>query len=486
MNLKNKNMKKLILNPNEMAIRKVYWPLVLNKQMTTFFRPNVRLCTNVRGYCESQNITLRCILQTGSDILGIAPQFVEGENIEARVAHIYDKKISELVDTDFIGSSPDITSITNLKYHLGLIYNLSYNEIDEESYVTIIKLDYKETRNMEKIEVKRLENLLQNGMWAIAQQVPDNAQDLLAEELMVTLISHDYPAQTPLLWGTAFSHFGIKAKSLVLVPNITEISQDDLRYTFSTYRDDSRFKLGGLGVGFKDEALSLLDILDDSAANVGAANFVLKNEDNKLVGYNTDGEGFVNGLLVNFPELENLENKKVLLLGSGGTANAVAFALAKNGAKLIIANRTVSKAQALAKAINSFYDSSEIARGISENEIEEHLHDLDLLINASTKGAEGVFANYLAISGTASGLESNRSEGERLFSLIDKKTIIADIVLRLVDTPLIVLAKRQGFKTIDGVPMVISQAALAFTLAYEKSQGITFGEVYEVMKKTNK
>ena len=48
-------MKKLLLNPNEMAIRKIYWPLVLSQEISTFFRPGRRLCENVRGYCENQN-----------------------------------------------------------------------------------------------------------------------------------------------------------------------------------------------------------------------------------------------------------------------------------------------------------------------------------------------------------------------------------------------------------------------------------------------
>ncbi len=322
-------------------------------------------------------------------------------------------------------------------------------------------------------------------MWQRAKLAKDNALDMQAPDLMLTLISHDYPARTPQLWNYAFSHFKIKAKSMVLVPADDEINQADLHLTFETYKDDARFKLGGLGVGFKDESINILDLLDDSAANVGAANFVLKNEEAKLVGYNTDGEGFASGLAFNFPSLENLENKKILLLGSGGTANAIAFALAKKGAKLTIANRTLSKAQALASAINKFYEA-DLAKAISEGEVEQFLKDIVLLINSSTKGAAGSFANYLAISETASGLEENLKEGRRLLSLIQKDVVIADVVLREEDTPLISEAKRQGLKTIDGLPMVISQAALAFALSYGKSHNISFADVYQVMKEAIK
>lgn len=474
-------MKKLLLNPNEMAIRKIYWPLVLSQEISTFFRPGRRLCENVRGYCENQNIKLRCIVKLGSDSLGLAPVFDEKSKVSAKIKHIYDKKISELREEDFLGSSPDIKNSLDLKYQLGLIYDL---DLDPDSYVTIIKVDYDKQVEF-KTEPKRLENLLQSGMFKISELAKDNASDMQSPELMLTLISHDYPARTPQLWNYAFSHFKINAKSLVLVPADTEINQADLQFTFAAYKDDQRFKLGGLGVGFKDESINSLDLLDDSAANVGAANFVLKNEEAKLVGYNTDGEGFVSGLAFNFPNLENLKEKKILLLGSGGTANAIAFALAKKGAKLIIANRTLSKAQALAGAINKFYES-DLAKAISEGEIEKFLNDIALLINSSTKGAAGTFANYLAISETASGLEENLKEGKRLLSLIQKDVVIADVVLREEDTPLISEAKRQGFKTIDGLPMVISQAALAFTLSYGKSHNIAFADVYQVMKEAIK
>lgn len=477
-------MKKLILNPNEMAIRKIYWPFVTRGQVFTFFRPGVRLSSAYRGYCEKQAVTLRCITHLGSDQLGIAPQFLESEKIPASIEQIYSKKIGELEENDFQGSSPDVQTTDALKFHLGLIYNLSLNELTDDSYVTIIRVNYNNNESMTASK-KQLENLTQNGLWQIAQLPLANPKDFSADDLMVTLINHDYPARTPLLWNSAFNDFKIKAQSLVLAPFTEEIEKDDLQWTLDVFHDDNRFQAGGIGVGFKDEAMELLDVLDDSAANVGAANFVRKDDQGRLVGYNTDGTGFVQGLSENFQDLNQMTGKKALLVGSGGTANAIAFALAKAGAQLVIANRTEAKALALAQKINDFYHLSSEKQAIScqESHIEDYLDDVDLVINASIKGATGDWEDYSSLAGTDLGLESNLETSRYLLTKLSKNCIVADIILRSGDTPLVAQAKQLGLKTMDGLPMVISQAALAFSLSYGEKLGIAFSQVYQSMKK---
>jgi shikimate dehydrogenase len=433
-----------------------------------------------------QSVTLKCIEELGSDKLGLPPQFSQTKQIEATIESIYSKKMGELTKNDFKGSSPDVQSVSDLKFHLGLIYNLDLDALTDEFYVTVLKINYQKINPMTKTKL-RLENLVQNGLWSIAKQPPKNPQDFKSEKLMITLINHDYPARTPLLWNSAFSDFQIPAKSLVLVPQNEEVTLEELKWTLNAYRDDNRFIAGGFGVGFKDETLELLDILDDSAANVGAANFVYKNKNGQLVGYNTDGTGFVKGLQENFSFLQDLTNKKVLILGSGGTANAISFALTKVGAKLIIANRTESKAQALASEINHFYQLDKNNQVIScgENQIEKYLTDLDLVVNTSIKGAEGKWSYYSALASTELELEKNLRQSEVLLKMLPKNCVVADIVLRLSDTPLISQAKKIGLATLDGMPMVISQAALAFTLSYGEKLGIGFSEAYASMRRAS-
>jgi shikimate dehydrogenase len=464
-----------------MAIRKVYWSLVKQKKLNTFFRPGKRLCYDFRGYCESQLINLRCLNQPGSDYHGIAPEFAN-EKVEVNIERIYSKKLSDLTKSDFVNSSPDLQSVNDLKYHLGLIYNLSIDELKDDSYVTIINVNYNMKNSIENKNELRLENLLQNGLWEIAKKPILNSSNFQTENIMVTLIDHDYPARTPLLWNNAFKHFNIDAKSIVLSPRVSKITKEDLDLTLKIYRDDKRFKVGGFGVGFKDQSIELLDELDSSALNVGAANFVKKNNEGKLVGYNTDGLGFVQGLKENFSALKELKNKKVLLLGSGGTANSIAFALVKEGVELIIANRTEEKAKKLAISVNEFYQPSIEVIGVSEKEIENYISDVDILINSSIKGAEGTWKDYLAVAETVN-LKENLDKGRIILDKLKPNAIVSDIILKSEDTPLILEAKKRNLKTMDGLPMVVSQAALAFTLSYGKTNNICFSEVYEMMKK---
>ena len=120
--------------------------------------------------------------------------------------------------------------------------------------------------------------------------------------------------------------------------------------------------------------------------------------------------------------------------------------------------------------------------GVSEKEIEHYISKVDLLINTSTKGAEGKWSDYLSLAETTNGLEENIFKGKKLLSLINPDAVVADIILKSIDTPLISEAKKIGLKTINGIPMVISQAALAFYLSYGKEKDISFSDIYQKMK----
>ena len=476
-----KKEEKLNLDPNEMAVRKIYWDLVEQRSLKTFFRPGVRLCSDYRGYCKHQDIVLRCIDRLGSDQLGIAPVFAKDKEAFVIIESIYSKKIKDLSKEDFKGSSPDVQDKLSLKYHLGMIYNMSFDRLSDESYVTVIKIKYKKREG--KLEAKeRLENLVQNGAWGISKLSSANPKDFSGESLMVTLVSHDYPARTPLLWNTAFKHFKINAKSIVLDYRKEERDILELKRAFKIFKEDGRLIAGGIGVGFKDQSLSLFDKLDPAVVNSGSSNFFEKKA-GELIAHNTDGKGFVYGLRQSFPEFKELTGKKVLLLGSGGTANAISFALASFGAKLIIANRTRAKAVALAERINEHYRLSlkEEALVIAEDELAEHLEGLSLIVNTSTKGAAGIWQDYSALSSTEAGLSDNLAKSKALLKKLSKDVLISDIILREKDTPLISQAKELGLRSLDGLPMVISQAVLAFYLSLGKDKGIGFEEIYQVM-----
>ena len=106
----------------------------------------------------------------------------------------------------------------------------------------------------------------------------------------------------------------------------------------------------GVTIPYKVEVIPYLDDLDQDARRIGAVNAIL-NQDGRLLGANTDGKGAVRALL----EVSALRDKRVLLLGAGGAARALAFALADEGSEPVIINRTLSAAQDLAEAVGCRY-----------------------------------------------------------------------------------------------------------------------------------
>lgn len=106
----------------------------------------------------------------------------------------------------------------------------------------------------------------------------------------------------------------------------------------------------GITLPHKQAALTLCDSLDPLAAHVSAVNMVRREADGSFRGYQFDGKGFVRGLV---REGHDLSGRDCLMIGAGGAANAIAFALAEEGVRsLTIANRTASKAEQLAAAVN--------------------------------------------------------------------------------------------------------------------------------------
>ncbi len=133
---------KLELDPSWIAFRKVYKNLIKNKKIVTVFRPTARLCGDFRGYCEGQIVTIGIIDKVGADWGALPPVFLDESFGKIKIINIEAKKIKDLIESDFEGSTPDVCNILTLKYHLGLIYNLPHEEVDDESIVTKIQFEY--------------------------------------------------------------------------------------------------------------------------------------------------------------------------------------------------------------------------------------------------------------------------------------------------------------------------------------------------------
>ena len=133
---------KLQLDPDEMAFRKIYWPLLKNEQITVIFRPSVRLCGDYRGYCIGQKVKARVIDKVGADWAMIPPKFVRGFFKKIIIEKVEIKKIGGLKREDFMGSSPDIQGADSLVYDLGVVYNLFIDELNRDTFVTKITFSY--------------------------------------------------------------------------------------------------------------------------------------------------------------------------------------------------------------------------------------------------------------------------------------------------------------------------------------------------------
>jgi shikimate dehydrogenase len=187
-------------------------------------------------------------------------------------------------------------------------------------------------------------------------------------------------------------------------------------------------------VPHKVAALPYLDYVDDEAREIGAVNTVV-NDNGVLTGYNTDGTGARQAL----EAVTTLAGKKVALVGSGGAALAIATALQKKGAKLVILNRTVEKGRHLATLVNADdFGGLDNLTAVSS---------LDILINA-----------------TSVGMWPARNESVIPREQLHEGLIVFDIVYNPKETRLLTEAKEKGCTVVYGYQMLLYQAARQFEL----------------------
>lgn len=197
--------------------------------------------------------------------------------------------------------------------------------------------------------------------------------------------------------------------------------------------------IGGFGANvtapFKDQAYALCDELSERARTAEAVN-TLTFKNNKIYGDNTDGVGLVQDLL---RQKVKLNKARILLLGAGGAAKGVLLPLLEQEPDTItIANRTVSKAEQIGR---QFKNDKLIACGFDEL-INQHF---DVIINATSASLHG--------------------ELPPVPKKVFEKTVCYDMVYSKQLTPFLVLANESGaIKTIDGLGMLVGQAAESFAV----------------------
>jgi shikimate dehydrogenase len=193
----------------------------------------------------------------------------------------------------------------------------------------------------------------------------------------------------------------------------------------------------------KGTVTAYLDKLDPAVKFLGSANTIL-NEDGKLLGFNTDGTGALKALRGNGV---NLSEKKVLLLGAGSAAKAVAFSLSKEVGELVILNRSSEKAKRLAEALRRTLNKNVFGSSFSLDTLAENLRNSDVLINA-----------------TSVGMHPKADQSIVPPQLLRSGLTVMDIVYNPVETKLAKEAKAADAKVVSGVEMLIYQGAASFEI----------------------
>ncbi len=315
--------------------------------------------------------------------------------------------------------------------------------------------------------MKTVRDLFNEGILRVAQLPAKNDYPLTQLDTLkgytIPLVSHDYGAKTPLMWNTLYEHLDLSIRNIMAVAD-----PNNLDYIFQTFRDDPKYLGGGAGVGFKEKVVPYLDRVEPT--RLKAVNIIVK-EDGKLVGYNTDAEGFVHSLEEKFTEIGSaLPGKNIILFGAGGVAKEVAYLLAKkDAAYLYIINRTARKAVDLAHELNTSFDR-DLAQGLGESFIRGTVLNSfpetkpHAIINLTDKGSDGSLAGHSCFAPADVHNETFSRTVLRELARYNPYVIVADIVLPK-NKPSVSLrhADAAGIKhLLDGMPMVINQAGPAY------------------------
>lgn len=257
---------------------------------------------------------------------------------------------------------------------------------------------------------------------------------------------------SPSMHNAAFRHLGINAVYLAF--DVTDLS--------AAMSGAKALNIHGLSITIphKEAIMSLLDEIDSDARFIGAVNTVV-NRDGRLIGFNTDCIGARRALeealvpekkeekkdskVMNGQSMQALENcaspllfgKSAVIVGAGGSARAVAFSLKSAGMSVHIANRTVEKAKQLSDVVGGSFSN---------------LHDVcnitaDVLVNT-----------------TSVGMAPNADEMPIAADCLGNFSVVMDIVYSPLETALLREAQQRGCRTVNGLRMLLHQAACQFEL----------------------
>jgi shikimate dehydrogenase len=242
---------------------------------------------------------------------------------------------------------------------------------------------------------------------------------------------------TPVVYNATYQYSGVD-----FVHVAYQVDNDQVQEAVKSIR---ALNLKGMVVTMphKRAVIPFVDEIDPMAKNIGAVQSII-NENGKLVGYNFDAPGFM------LPLKESglqMDKKNIVLLGAGGAARAVSFALADQGANIVILNRKeeLSWAIELSENISSLYGREVPALELNDDNLGKYLEQADSLVNA-----------------TSVGFGPDSQDTPVPAKLLKKDLLVYDIVFSPLKTRLLVEAEEKGCKIIPGMYMTAGTAILFF------------------------
>ena len=234
------------------------------------------------------------------------------------------------------------------------------------------------------------------------------------------------------------------------------IRANELRSALGFLRDLDFIGIN-LTVPHKIAALAQIDGADESASRAGAVNTIRVRE-KKLIGSNTDGEGFLHAVRNEFSV--DVRDLRVMLIGAGGgTGRAIAWQCAlENCERLVLVNRTYEKAQALAEHLRPYFAGPRVlgpaarleAVAWEESALRMQLADIDLIVNATPLGM-------------------NPSDPSPILArLLAPHHMVFDCVYGPSKTSLLHAADEAGARGTNGLSMLLHQGALSFSIWFDR------------------
>ena len=238
-----------------------------------------------------------------------------------------------------------------------------------------------------------------------------------------------------------------------------EIEGTDLAETVANIRRYQMFGIN-LSMPYKEQVIPYLDQLSEEARLIGAVNTVV-NREGTLIGYNTDGKGFFKSL----PSFK-ISGKRMVLLGAGGAAKAILAQAILDGVSQVsvfVRSASIEKTRPyLEKLQNETGVKVDLFALEDVSELQSRIIDSDLLVNATSVGMDGV---SLPIPASV---------------VLPEKLLVADVIYQPFETPFLKWARNQGNPAVNGLGMLLYQAAEAFQLWTGKE--MPTDQIWELLK----